>query len=145
MPRPHLLGLLEDAARWGEQTAFSRRRGLRLERWSWGRVRRVASQAARELETRGVSRGERVLLQARAGPEWVAVFWGCLLRGAVVVPLDVDSPPDLVEEAARQVEPRLRIDEPLLEENGGNDGDIIQMAGDLPGVVCDEDIARHQV
>lgn len=116
MPRPNLLGLLEDAARWREQTALSRRQGLRLERWSWGRLRRAAFRIAQGLEARGISRGERVLLQAATGPEWVAAFWGCLFRGAIVVPLDVDSPPGLVERAARQVEPRLRIDGRLLEE-----------------------------
>ncbi|MEE8217907.1 MAG: AMP-binding protein, partial [Vicinamibacteria bacterium] len=116
MERSNLLGLLEDTARWGEQTALARRRGLRLERWSWGRLRRTAFRMVRGLEARGVARGERVLLRAPGGPEWVAAFWGCLLRGAIVVPLDLESPPDLVERAARQVEPRLRIDGRLLEE-----------------------------
>ena len=116
MERSNLLGLLEDTARWGEQTALARRRGLRLERWSWGRLRRTAFRMVRGLEARGVSRGERVLLRAPSGPEWVAAFWGCLLRGAIVVPLDLESPPDLVERAARQVEPRLRIEGRLLEE-----------------------------
>jgi long-chain acyl-CoA synthetase len=56
-----------------------------------------------------------VLLQGPGGPEWVAAFWGCLLRGAIVVPLDVDCPPEVLERLARQVQPRLRIDGPLLE------------------------------
>jgi long-chain acyl-CoA synthetase len=116
MARPNLLGLVVEAARWGEQAAFSRRRGLRLERWSWSRLRRVAFRVARELEARGVDRGERVVLRAPAGPEWVAGFWGCLLRGAIVVPLDVDTPRHLVERAARQVDPRLTMDQALLEE-----------------------------
>jgi long-chain acyl-CoA synthetase len=124
MRRPNLLGLLEDAARFGEQTALSRRLGLRLERWSWGRLRRAAFRIARGLEARGIARGDRILLQAASGPEWAAVFWGCLWRGAIVVPLDVDSPPDFVERAARQVEPRLRIDARLVEGLGaGADGE----------------------
>jgi long-chain acyl-CoA synthetase len=125
MARPHLLGLLEDAARWGEQTALSRRRGLRLESWSWGRLRRTAARIALELEARGVARGDRALLHGPGGPGWVAAFWGCLLRGAIVVPLDVDCPPGILERLAGQVQPRLRIDGPLLEEltNGSDRGE----------------------
>jgi long-chain acyl-CoA synthetase len=57
-----------------------------------------------------------VLLQGQGGPEWVAAFWGCLLRGAIVVPLDVGCPPGILERMAGQVQPRSRIDGPLLEE-----------------------------
>ncbi len=114
MARPNLLGLLLEADRWGDQTASSRHRGLRLERWSWSRLRCVAFRVARELKARGVERGDRVVLRAPAGPEWVAGFWGCLLRGAIVVPLDVDSPRHLVERAAHQVDPRLTMDRGLL-------------------------------
>lgn len=116
MPRPHLLGLLEDAARRGGREALSRHVGLRLERWSWGRLHRVAGGVARGLEARGVSPGDRVLLRAPTGPEWVAGFWGCLLHGAVVVPLDPESPVGFLHRVERQVDPRLSLDERLLGE-----------------------------
>jgi long-chain acyl-CoA synthetase len=116
MARANLLGLLEDAARWGEQTAFSRRRGLRLERWSWARLRDESLSMAGALDSRGLARGDRVLLIAPPGPEWVAAFWACLLRGAVAVPLDVDSPPSLVDRVMRQTEAHSRIDSMRLED-----------------------------
>ena len=30
-------------------------------------------------------------------PEWIAAFWGCVLRGAIVVPLDYRSSPELLQ------------------------------------------------
>jgi len=98
---------LDDYLKRGGDTAFAHRRGLRLVRWSYGRVAETAFRFARELEGRGVSKGERVLLWAANGPEWVAAFFGCALRGAVVVPLDLESAPDFVSRVQAQTQARL--------------------------------------
>src|ERR687890_450792 len=98
---------LEDYVRRGGETAFAHRRGLRLVRWSYRRVAEAAFGFARELEARGVGKGERVLLWGANGPEWVAAFFGCVLRGAVVVPLDVESAPDFVARVREQTRARL--------------------------------------
>src|SRR5215207_4352180 len=100
---------LEDYVRRGGETAFAHRRGLRLVRWSYRRVAEAAFRFARELESRGVGKGERVLLWAANGPEWVAAFFGCALRGAVVVPLDVESAPDFVARVQEQTRARLLL------------------------------------
>src|SRR5215212_6534962 len=100
---------LEDYVRRGGETAFAHRRGLRLVRWSYRRVAETAFRFARELEGRGVEKGERVLLWAANGPEWVAAFFGCVLRGAVVVPLDVESAPDFVSRVQAQTRARLAL------------------------------------
>ncbi|HEX8147565.1 MAG TPA: AMP-binding protein [Pyrinomonadaceae bacterium] len=98
---------LEDYVRRGGETAFAHRRGLRLVRWSYRRVAEAAYGFARELEARGVGKGERVLVWGANGPEWVAAFFGCALRGAVVVPLDVESAPDFVARVQAQTRARL--------------------------------------
>ena len=100
---------LEDYLARGGETAFARTRGLRLERWSYGRVAETAFRFARELAARGVARGERVILWGANGPEWVAVFFGCALRGVVIVPLDVESAPDFVSRVETQTKARLAV------------------------------------
>src|SRR5215213_11153336 len=100
---------LEDYLRRGGETAFAHRRGLRLVRWSYRQVAEAAYGFARELEARGIDKGERVLLWAANGPEWVAAFFGCALRGAVVVPLDVESAPDFVSRVQSQTKARLAL------------------------------------
>jgi long-chain acyl-CoA synthetase len=64
------------------------RRGLRWRSRTYGELRARAFGVARELEALGIAKGERVLLWAGDGPGWIAAFFGCLLRGAVVVPLE---------------------------------------------------------
>jgi long-chain acyl-CoA synthetase len=107
--RATLLSYLDDFLSRGDDTAFAYRRGLRLSRWSYGRVARSAFQFARELESRGVGAGDRVVLWAGNSPAWVACFFGCLVRGTVVVPLDVQSEPGFVSRVVDQVEPRLVV------------------------------------
>ena len=105
--RSSINSYLEDYLRRGGETAFAQRRGLRWVRWSYRRVAEAAYGFARELEARGVGKGERVVLWAANGPEWVAAFFGCALRGAVVVPLDVESAPDFVARVQAQTQARL--------------------------------------
>lgn len=105
--RANLLSFLDDCLRRGSQTAFARRRGLRVSRWSYSRLRTAAFQFARELEARNISKGERVLIWAENCPEWVAAFFGCLLRGVIVVPLDFESSADFAARVQQQVEAKL--------------------------------------
>src|SRR5215510_7542843 len=90
-----------------QQTAFAHRRGLRSARWSYEEIAKTAHQFAREVEARGIVKGDRVLLWAENSPEWVATFFGCLLRGVIVVPLDLQSDLSFVAKVHEQVDAKL--------------------------------------
>ena len=92
-----------------EETAFAHRRGLRVVRWSYEQISKTAYQFARELGARGIGKGDRVLLWAENSPEWVASFFGCLLRGVVVVPLEVQSNPAFAPKVQEQVSAKLAL------------------------------------
>jgi long-chain acyl-CoA synthetase len=76
-------------------------------RWSYSKVATTAYQFARELEARKIGMADRVLLWAGNSPEWVAGFFGCLLRGAIVVPLEVQSDPAFVTRVQEQVRAKM--------------------------------------
>ncbi|MDQ3685735.1 MAG: AMP-binding protein, partial [Acidobacteriota bacterium] len=109
MNRPTLLSYLADYPQRGGEIAYVHRRGPRTVRWSYARVASAAHATARELERRGIGKGERVILQGENCAEWVAAFWGCLLRGCIVVPLDRESASDFVYRVQEQVTARLLI------------------------------------
>ena len=85
------------------------RHGYRTERWTWSKLSSVATQFARELEARGIGRGERVFLWGPNTGEWLAVFIGCLLRGAIVVPMDAIAAPEFAQRVISEAAPRLAV------------------------------------
>jgi long-chain acyl-CoA synthetase len=113
--RQTLLSYLDDYERRGRETVFVHHRGLRTVRWSYERLVQEAHNFARELKSRGVDRGDRVILTGENSPEWAAAFWGCCLLGAVVVPLDKGSTPEFVNSVAQQTAAKLLVD-PLLNQ-----------------------------
>ncbi|HET8780845.1 MAG TPA: AMP-binding protein, partial [Pyrinomonadaceae bacterium] len=107
--RGTLVSFLDDYLARGADATVVRRRGLRLVTWSGAEIARRAFQFARELETRGISHGDRVLFWGENSAEWIAAFFGCLLRGVAVVPLDLKSAPDFVTRVHQQVSAKLLL------------------------------------
>jgi long-chain acyl-CoA synthetase len=105
--RQTLLTYLDDYVQLGRAVMFVHTRGLRQVAWSYEQIVLTARRIARELESRGIDQGHRVLLCGENSPEWVAAFWGCLLRGIVVVPLDKESQGDFIGLVQQETDARL--------------------------------------
>jgi long-chain acyl-CoA synthetase len=71
--------------------------GYRAWTYSYGQVGHAARVFAGRLHAAGLRQGDAVILWGENRPEWVVAFWGCLLRGIVVVPADYRSPASFVE------------------------------------------------
>jgi long-chain acyl-CoA synthetase len=89
--------------------AFTAHRGYRTNRWTYHQIAADSRRFARELESREITKGDAVLLWAENSAEWAVVFWGCLLRGAVVVPIDRVSTSDFSSRVADQVKAKLVV------------------------------------
>jgi long-chain acyl-CoA synthetase len=109
MPRTSLIEYLSGYAQRRREIAFAERQGYRMARWSYGDVAGVAAQFARELEARAIEPGDRILLWGRNSAEWVAAFFGCILRGAVAVPMDQVATADFAGRVAQQVDAKLLV------------------------------------
>jgi long-chain acyl-CoA synthetase len=109
MPRRSLIEFLAGYGQHGRKIAFGERTGYRIEKWTYRDVAGVAAQFARELESRRIGPGDRVLLWGRDSGEWVAAFFGCILRGAVAVPMDQGATPDFAGRVAEQVDAKLLV------------------------------------
>lgn len=107
MPAESLLSFARNYAARGDEVAVRQRRGYRMETWTYGRIAAEANRLARELEGRGVSKGDAVLLWGENSAQWIVAFLGCLLRGAVTVPIDQASPCEFACRVARDVDAKL--------------------------------------
>ncbi len=69
----------------------------------------LAFRFSRELEKRNIGKGERVLLWGDNSAEWVAAFFGCMMRGVIAVPMDKIAAPDFMQRVASDVDARLIV------------------------------------
>ncbi|MGZ4829153.1 MAG: AMP-binding protein [Candidatus Angelobacter sp.] len=91
------------------EIAYVHRRGFRTLRWTYGRLAELAFRFARELEARGIGKGDHVLLWGDNSAEWVGAFFGCMLRGAVAVPMDRIAAPDFAQRVVSDVDAKLIV------------------------------------
>ncbi|MGH9699209.1 MAG: AMP-binding protein [Candidatus Acidiferrales bacterium] len=109
MARTSLLEYFREDSRPAGEIAVTWRRGYRTARCRYSELFSRAANFSRELETRGIAPGDRVLLWGENTGEWVAAFLGCMFRGVIVVPMDVIADPDFARRVAQQSGVRLAV------------------------------------
>ncbi len=84
-------------------------RGNRRLPSAWAELAELSARFAAELDRRGIGMGDRVLIWGENSVEWIAAFFGCILRGVVAVPLDPGSATDFARRVTGEVQPRLAV------------------------------------
>ena len=107
--RAHLATLVEEFRKHAAETAVVAHRGNRRYPATYGQLAEIAGRFAAELERRGIVPGDRVVLWGENSAEWIGVFFGCLLRGVIAVPLDTAGTPGFTARVIRDVAPRLVV------------------------------------
>ncbi len=110
------------------------------QRFSFDEHYRVVSTLARRLIADGVTKGDRVAIASRNLPQWVMAFWGTVLTGAVVVPINAWWTPEELQyglnDSGTSV---LFVDEERLERLRGQFDDLPDLS---TIVVISEDPTR---
>jgi long-chain acyl-CoA synthetase len=88
---------------------FYRRGKYRTVSWDFNKVYNYSKKFASLLHWYNIKKGHRVIIKARNSPEWVVAFMGCLMEGAVAVPLDVNSGSEFEKKVLAEVKPELVI------------------------------------
>ena len=83
--------------------------GYRSRRYTYAEVAAAARLFAGRLREAGVGKGGKVVFWSESRPEWVAALWGCLLEGAIAVPVDYRSSPELALRIGRLVQARVML------------------------------------
>ena len=103
-----LVEFLRNSVRYhGPRDALLFKPGFRYQRWSYDRLWRESGQVASLLQSRGLEKGDQVVLWGPNSPQWVLILFGCLRAGVVAVPLDLRSAPDYVERVISRITPKL--------------------------------------
>lgn len=70
----------------------------------------LAQKVAVLLTQNNIKKGDPVLICAPNSPFWTCVMWGCLLKGAVIVPLNIQSTSEIIEAIIKQTDVKLIFD-----------------------------------
>jgi long-chain acyl-CoA synthetase len=81
--------------------------GYRVRRFSYAQVTAAARGFAARLSAIGVQRGDAVLLWGENCAEWLACYWGAVIAGVVVVPIDYRSSAAFARKVADIVKVRV--------------------------------------
>lgn len=107
--RLNLASLIADFERHGKDLAIVAPRGVRRRKIRYAQLALLSRRFAAELQTRGIVKGDRVVIWGENGPEWVAAFFGCVLRGVLPVPVDFASAADFARRVENEVSPALAV------------------------------------
>jgi len=83
--------------------------GYRRRTYTYEDVGRASRGFAARLTTAGVRRDDKVVFWGENRPEWIACYWGCLIAGIVVVPIDYRSSLEFVQRVSRLVQARVLL------------------------------------
>ena len=102
MVRDTLIDFFDDLSR-ARGTFLVHDDGFRSRSYSYAEIARGARGFAAALHAAGARAGDTIVFWSENRPEWIVAFWGCLLCGAVVVPIDYRASPDFLARVARIV------------------------------------------
>jgi long-chain acyl-CoA synthetase len=80
--------------------------GYRPRSYSYADCARAARNLAARLGQAGITRGDKIILWSENRPEWVAAFWGCVLAGVIVAPIDQHHSAAFLERVAGVIQPK---------------------------------------
>jgi long-chain acyl-CoA synthetase len=83
--------------------------GFRPRSYSYADLARAARNFAALLQAHGVGRGDRIILWSENRPAWVAAFWGCVLRGVAVAPIDEKHSLEFLDRVERILQPKAIV------------------------------------
>jgi long-chain acyl-CoA synthetase len=81
--------------------------GYRRREYRYEEVGRAARGFAARLAAAGLTKGDKVVFWGENRPEWVVAYWGCLISGVIVVPIDYRSSAEFVRTVRALVEARV--------------------------------------
>ncbi|MEX2437793.1 MAG: AMP-binding protein [Candidatus Babeliales bacterium] len=92
----------QSAQKFPHRPALTMQMGFRTITLTYGQVYEMAKKTALFLQSKGLKKGDALLLLAPNSPYWIVIYWAAILGGFVIVPLNTQSMPDFVQRIAEQ-------------------------------------------
>ena len=109
MPKD-IIELSDDISeKYGDSPAVLFKPGFKYVSWSYKKLSEDSKKAAGYFQSLGLEKGDRVLIWGPNSPLWVISFFACARAGIILVPLDIKSPPEFVENVKTRTNPKFAL------------------------------------
>jgi long-chain acyl-CoA synthetase len=81
--------------------------GYRSWKYTYAQVGVAAHHFVARLGELHIGKGDKVIFWSENRPEWIAAFWGCVLAGVIIVPIDYRASLPFLQHIQRIVDARL--------------------------------------
>lgn len=119
MPRDTLIDLFRDLeTHRGDFLVYDD--GYRVRRHKYADVSRAARVFAAQLAKAALTKGDTVVIWGENCPEWIVCYWGCVISGVVVVPIDYRASAEFLHKVATIVQAKAVVigaDVPTMPEH----------------------------
>ena len=102
--------------------------GYRLRGHTYEEVGRAARGFAARLAAFGLQKGDKVVFWGENRPEWIVCYWGCLIAGVIVVPIDYRSSAEFVHKVRLLVDAKVVLIGEDVNETGFDRSDQSDIA-----------------
>ena len=81
--------------------------GYRRWKYTYAQVGLAARHFAARLAGHNIHKGDKVIIWSENRPEWITAFWGCVLAGVIVVPIDFRASAGFLHRVQQIVDARM--------------------------------------
>src|SRR5581483_7268255 len=104
-----LLEVVTEIERLSDQEALQWSNAYRSSTWSYRDLYLRIAGFAQALDERRIVKGDRIMIWSENRPEWIAAFWGAVVRGVEVIPIDYRFSPALARRIQQEAQPKLLV------------------------------------
>lgn len=122
-----LIELLEEVhKKYSNRECLVFKKEYRTERYSYHDLLKKARQFSTFLQEKGIKKGDKVLIYLYNCPQWIIAYFGCIISGAIVVPIDFNSPQSFAKEILIKVKGKFIISSKFKSANMRNKEVVIE-------------------
>src|SRR5688572_5885481 len=130
MARRTLIDFFEDLSQTsGEFLTYDD--GYRTWSFTYEEVAAAARSFAARLASTQIGKGAALVIWSENRPEWIVAFWGCLLEGVVVVPIDYRTSAAFLSRVSSIVNARAVLVGDVVDASELSDGPPVWPLADL--------------
>lgn len=102
-----LIELINNLKKYNKNIAIINKTEYRTFTWTYSKLHLYIKKFSAFLEKNNIKKGDRIAILGQNSPEYVITFLGAILKGAILIPIDIRSTNDFIEKIIQQTQPKI--------------------------------------